>query len=152
MSIFYKIAPEWEFISFTECENIASIELLKKLGYKNLGYVPEHGFAGIRQVDNIGYRGKNLLDKVNNLLSQKLQLICKNKCFTQEALAGKLDVSRQAIAKWESGQAYPDISNLIQISKLFNVTNVNTYAAYMNETDSTRLVTPEIQKLITENL
>ena len=36
----YKIAPEWEFISFTECENIASIELLKKLGYKNLGYVP----------------------------------------------------------------------------------------------------------------
>ena len=50
------------------------------------------------------------------------------------------------------GQAYPDISNLIQISKLFNVTNVNTYAAYMNETDSTRLVTPEIQKLITENL
>ena len=54
--------------------------------------------------------------------------------------------------KWESGQAYPDISNLIQISKLFNVTNVNTYAAYMNETDSTRLVTPEIQKLITENL
>lgn len=95
---------------------------------------------------------KNLLDKVNNLLSQKLQLICKNKCFTQEVLAGKLDVSRQAVVKWESGQAYPDISNLIQISKLFNVTNVNTYAAYMNETDSTRLVTPEIQKLITENL
>ena len=36
----HKMAPEWEFISFTECKNIASIELLKKLGYKNLGYVP----------------------------------------------------------------------------------------------------------------
>ena len=36
----HKMAPEWEFISFTECENIASIELLKKLGYKDLGYVP----------------------------------------------------------------------------------------------------------------
>lgn len=36
----HKVAPEWEFISYTECENIASIELLKKLGYKNLGYVP----------------------------------------------------------------------------------------------------------------
>lgn len=103
--------------------------------------------------------------------SQKLQLIRKNKGFTQEELAGKLDVSRQAVAKWESGQVYPDISNLIQISRLFNVTvdylvkdqecivsclddketdidrlvefrleaNVNTYAAYMNETDSTRL-------------
>ena len=34
------MAPEWEFISFTECENIPSMELLKKLGYKNLGYVP----------------------------------------------------------------------------------------------------------------
>ena len=36
----HKMAPEWEFISFTESENIASIELLKKLGYKDLGYVP----------------------------------------------------------------------------------------------------------------
>ena len=36
----HKMAPELEFISFTECENIASIELLKKLGYKDLGYVP----------------------------------------------------------------------------------------------------------------
>ena len=35
----HKMAPEWEFISFTECENIAGIELLKKLGYKDLGYV-----------------------------------------------------------------------------------------------------------------
>ena len=102
--------------------------------------------------------------------SQKLQLIRKNKGYTQEELAGKLDVSRQAVAKWESGQVYPDISNLIQISKLFNVTvdylvkdqecivscsddkmsdinrlvefrleaNRNTYAACMNETDSTR--------------
>ena len=36
----HKMAPEWEFISFTKCENKASIELLKKLGYKDLGYVP----------------------------------------------------------------------------------------------------------------
>ena len=35
----HKMAPEWEFISFTECENISGIELLKKLGYKDLGYV-----------------------------------------------------------------------------------------------------------------
>ena len=148
----HKIAPEREFISFTECENIASIELLKKLGAIRISamfqaWIRRHSASGQHWLQR-----KNLLDKVNNLLSQKLQLICKNKCFTQEVLAGKLDVSRQAVVKWESGQAYPDISNLIQISKLFNVTNVNTYAAYMNETDSTRLVTPEIQKLITENL
>lgn len=32
--------PEWDFISFTEPENEASMELLKKLGYKNMGYAP----------------------------------------------------------------------------------------------------------------
>ena len=105
------------------------------------------------------------------IFSEKLQLIRKNKGLTQEELAEKLSVSRQAVAKWESGQVYPEITNLIQISNLFNVTvdylvrdqecminctdesnenieqliefrleaNVNTYAAYANETESTRL-------------
>lgn len=105
------------------------------------------------------------------IFSEKLQLIRKSKGFTQEELAEKLNVSRQAVAKWESGQVYPDISNLILLSNIFNVTvdylvrdqacmlniektsnndlkeliafrleaNVNTYAAYMNETKSTRL-------------
>ncbi|HEY8419481.1 MAG TPA: DUF5680 domain-containing protein [Clostridia bacterium] len=56
------------------------------------------------------------------IFCEKLQLIRKSKGLTQEELAEELDVSRQAVAKWESGQAYPDISNLIQISNLFNVT------------------------------
>ncbi len=36
----HKIVPNWEFISFSEPDNIASIGLLIKLGYKDLGYVP----------------------------------------------------------------------------------------------------------------
>lgn len=32
--------PEWDFISFTEKENIPSMNLLKKLGYKDMGYAP----------------------------------------------------------------------------------------------------------------
>lgn len=56
------------------------------------------------------------------IFSEKLQLLRKNKGFTQEELAEKLNVSRQAVAKWESGQAYPDIANLITISNLMNVT------------------------------
>ena len=31
--------PEWDFISFTEKENISSMNLLKKLGYKDMGYI-----------------------------------------------------------------------------------------------------------------
>ena len=33
--------PEWEFISFTEEENEAGKALLKKLGYTDMGYIPE---------------------------------------------------------------------------------------------------------------
>ncbi|MGN0266191.1 MAG: hypothetical protein ACI4D7_00790, partial [Lachnospiraceae bacterium] len=40
IDLLHKMVPDWEFISFTEPQNIASIGLLLKLGYKNLGYVP----------------------------------------------------------------------------------------------------------------
>ena len=55
------------------------------------------------------------------IFSEKLQILRKNKGLTQEELAEKLGVSRQAVAKWESGQVYPDIFNLIQISSMMNV-------------------------------
>jgi len=42
--------------------------------------------------------------------------------LSQEELAGKLNVSRQAISKWERGEAVPDVTNLIALSKLFGVT------------------------------
>lgn len=56
------------------------------------------------------------------IFSEKLHLLRKSNGFTQEELAEKLSVSRQAVAKWKAGQAYPDIANLIQISNLFHVT------------------------------
>lgn len=46
------------------------------------------------------------------IFSEKLQLIRKSKGLTREELAKKLSVSRQAVAKWESGQSDPDIENL----------------------------------------
>ncbi len=56
------------------------------------------------------------------IFSEKLQVLRKLKGFTQEELGERLSVSRQAVAKWEAGQAYPDIVNLIGISELLNVT------------------------------
>ena len=55
------------------------------------------------------------------LFNEKLKLIRKENKLTQEELADKLNVSRQAITKWESAEGMPDIVNLNQISKLFNV-------------------------------
>lgn len=54
--------------------------------------------------------------------NEKLKMLRKEKGFTQESLADKLNVSRQAITKWESGDGIPDIENLKQISILFNTT------------------------------
>ena len=56
------------------------------------------------------------------IFPEKLVVLRKSKGMTQEDLASALNVSRQAVAKWESGQGYPDIGNLISISSLFNVT------------------------------
>lgn len=56
------------------------------------------------------------------IFSEKLQILRKTKGYSQEEIAEMLDVSRQAVAKWEAGLSYPDIFNLIQISNLFNVT------------------------------
>lgn len=55
------------------------------------------------------------------LFSEKLKYLRKQNNLTQEELSFKLNVSRQAITKWESGEGIPDIENLKQISILFNV-------------------------------
>lgn len=52
----------------------------------------------------------------------KLQKLRKNSKTSQEELAEMVGVSRQAVAKWESGQAYPDIENLIRLSEIFKIT------------------------------
>lgn len=55
-------------------------------------------------------------------LSDKLIGLRKSNGMSQEYLAEKLDVSRQAISRWESGTAMPDANNILRLSKLFGVT------------------------------
>lgn len=54
--------------------------------------------------------------------SEKLQTLRKEKGLSQEQLAELLNVSRQSISKWESGQTYPEINKLIIVSDLFEIT------------------------------
>lgn len=54
--------------------------------------------------------------------NEKLKTLRKEKGMSQESLAEILDVSRQAISKWESGQSYPEMEKLITLSELFGVT------------------------------
>ncbi len=53
-------------------------------------------------------------------LGEKLKSARKSAGLTQEQLAEKLLVSRQAITKWEADKGMPDIENLKQLSKLLN--------------------------------
>lgn len=54
--------------------------------------------------------------------SEKLQILRKEKRLSQEGLAEKLNVSRQAVSKWESGQSFPELDKTIILSDIFSVT------------------------------
>lgn len=55
-------------------------------------------------------------------ISKKISLLRKEKHLSQGDLAKKLNVTRQSITKWESGESYPVISKILELSKLFDVT------------------------------
>ncbi len=54
-------------------------------------------------------------------IGDKIKLLRTEKGITQEALAENLNVSRSAIAKWETNSGIPEVSNLKIISKLFDI-------------------------------
>lgn len=51
-----------------------------------------------------------------------LKLFRKKHGYTQEQIAEKIGVSRQAVAKWEKGEALPDIENILALADIYNVT------------------------------
>lgn len=55
-------------------------------------------------------------------LGSQLKKFRESKSFSQEDVARKVGVTRQAVYKWESNKSYPDIDNLILLSELYEVT------------------------------
>ncbi len=55
------------------------------------------------------------------IFREKLKLLRNENHLTQEGLADKLSVSRQAVSKWESGTGYPETEKMLELSKMFNV-------------------------------
>ena len=53
---------------------------------------------------------------------RRIKSLRKSRNITQEQLAGYLDVSPQAVSRWETGASCPDISLLPQIAELFGIT------------------------------
>lgn len=67
--------------------------------------------------------------------------------YSQEELAEKIGVSRQAISKWERGESSPDTENLIALSRLYNV----TIDEMINNTERAQKAKPKEEPVATED-
>ncbi len=56
------------------------------------------------------------------ILADKIIRLRKKNGWSQEELADKMNVSRQAVSKWEAAQTTPDLAKILQLSNLFGVT------------------------------
>lgn len=54
-------------------------------------------------------------------MNERLKGLRVNAKMTQEDLAEKMNVSRQSIAKWESGESVPDVIKCGELAKIFNL-------------------------------
>ena len=64
---------------------------------------------------------KKRKEKMNMKLAEKIFNERKKLSFSQEQFAERMEVSRQAVSKWESGQSMPDLDKIILMSNLFGV-------------------------------
>lgn len=56
------------------------------------------------------------------MISMNLAFLRNAHQFSQEEVAEKIGVSRQAVAKWENGETLPDLNNCMALSELYGVT------------------------------
>lgn len=76
--------------------------------------------------------------------SEKLLTLRKARDLTQEELAEKLNVSRQSVSKWESGQAVPELDKIVAMSAVFDVTT--DYLLKSSEIDDLSVKTEMLEK------
>ena len=70
---------------------------------------------------------------MNIEIANRLQKLRKENGYSQEELADKLGISRQAVSKWERAESSPDTDNLIVLARLYNVSLDDLL--YDNESD-----------------
>lgn len=76
--------------------------------------------------------------------AEKIFTLRKSNDLTQEQLAEELNVSRQSISKWESGQAIPELEKIVSMSQIFGVTT--DYLLKPSEIDALSVKTEILEK------
>lgn len=82
---------------------------------------------------------------MNLEIAQRLTDLRKEKGCSQEELAAQLGISRQAVSKWERGEASPDTDNLILLSNIYGIgldelLNIDGFENNSGENNKKRLV------------
>ena len=72
--------------------------------------------------------------------SEKIAMLRRQKNWSQEELAEKLMVTRQAVSKWESAQSMPDLDKIVQLSELLGV---STDYLLKSDRDAPEVETPQ---------
>lgn len=66
------------------------------------------------------------------MISMNLKKLRERHKYTQEEIAEKIGVSRQAVAKWENGKTVPDINNCVALAELYEV-ELDALVGYSND-------------------
>lgn len=83
--------------------------------------------------------------------NETLALLRKSRGFTQEQLAERLGVSRQAIARWEAGEAAPNVYILKQLSEIFGISADNLLNGADEIMQSPAAKDPPVSEMISED-
>ena len=83
-------------------------------------------------------------------MGQKLAALRKKQGLTQEKLAEMLNVSRQAVSKWESGAAYPETEKLIRLSEMYGCTLDDLIRDKASEPTATKEEEPLFKRIFRE--
>lgn len=88
-------------------------------------------------------------------MSVRLLELRKKTGNSQEKVSEILGVTRQAVSKWENGQGLPDVNNLLELSKLYNVSadylltgKINESEAYMPITGAQEVKPSSLKRLL----
>lgn len=81
------------------------------------------------------------------MLSDNIKNLRKNKGFTQEELANKLNVVRQTVSKWEKGYSVPDAEMLKKIAEILETDVSQLLGSSIEETSNTDLVAEQLSRI-----
>ena len=81
------------------------------------------------------------------MLSDNIKNLRKNKGFSQEELANKLNVVRQTVSKWEKGYSVPDAEMLKKIAEILETDVSQLLGSSIEETSNTDLVAEQLSRI-----